>query len=874
MQVTLGVCLDRRLGPSQADAVDAPILGRLGFLGLLETYLGLQRPDVSWARRVTSYLGHLRQHDNGARFYSRSLQADSIGTAAMLLSWRDEWRLAGWDGTVPSDAPQRLREMSLVEQSAAVSIEPGEAERLSDVALAMAMASETTPIESVLLVDPLESFPLGWRQVLALLPNVVLWQPEPQGQDQLRQLQERAFGTLRDGKVQALDAPVTDGSVLLVRASTREVAEQWLSASCRSAAIDRLLLCEGGGDSLDATMMATGAAGSGFPHLSALRPPLQAVGLALEMCWAPIDVGRLIEFLSHPVGPFSRKARAALARVVDEQPGIGGEAWAAFKREIPEDDRGAALLENIEFWLEGERWSRDAGAPLGALLARVDRLVAALRVRLSGDEVVRAALLPAIDQCMALRAGMAGLQEQGVAVLSSRQVEQLIVYATPAGCTNPSSFAQVGGLRAEVEAGACIEAADEVIWWMPSTPTLPLSLPWSQIELTALKQQGVVLRDPQQELDALAREWLLPLLAARKRFTLVLPPAGAEEHPFQQLLCSLVPDLLSHSIDLDLQLGSDFVGELSTGLMRMELPRAPRHIELGRSLSLPTEGQSYSSLSELYDDPALYALKRIARLRATTVFTAEEDNRLLGTLAHRVFERLFLQAGSLAWPQKQAVEWFRDSVDELLKTEGAQLLMQGAGVSQHRFRAVCENAICSLLDHLQAAGATAVRTEVELEGCLGDVQLIGKADLLVELPNGRSVILDMKWGGEKRYADYLREGQHLQLAFYSTLLEQQTGLAPAALGYFILGSGAMFVTVPDVMPKAQVRTPPVGATGVLLQQARESWKWRSRQLADGQIDVVPIEAGDDYQGPEGTLPVKGPRQWEKDYLVLLGGWEQ
>lgn len=25
MQVTLGVCLDRRLGPSQADALDAPI---------------------------------------------------------------------------------------------------------------------------------------------------------------------------------------------------------------------------------------------------------------------------------------------------------------------------------------------------------------------------------------------------------------------------------------------------------------------------------------------------------------------------------------------------------------------------------------------------------------------------------------------------------------------------------------------------------------------------------------------------------------------------------------------------------------------------------------------------------------------------------
>lgn len=848
------------------------MVGRMGLLGLLETYLGLVRPEVSLARRVTGYLGHLRQCGNEHRFYSRSLEADSIGTAAALLSWRDEWRLAGWDGTAPADAPQRLREMALVEQSAYGDIAPGEAERLA--AVTTALSTGPTPIMSVLLVDPIESFPCAWRKVLALLPSVTQWTPEPQGQGHLRQLQERAQEALRTGQLHPLEAPITDGSVALMQASNREVAEHWLSSICQKTPGDRLLVCESGGDALDTTLMATGGAGCGFPNPSELRPTLQAVGLALEMCWSPIDVGRLVEFLSHPIGPFSRKARSSLARAVVEQPGIGGERWEAAKIDIGAGDDGRFVLEDIAFWLEGERWSRAAGVPVDALLVRVDKLSTALRKRLTGDETVRASLPPAVAQCSALLDGLAEFKRQAVASLTPRQVEQLIAHATPAGTSNPNAPAQVGCIRSESSPAACIEAADDVIWWMPSTPLLPTSLPWSQAEVTALGKLGVVLRDPQHELKAMANQWLHPLLAAKQHFVLVLPPAGSEEHPFRQLLLKLVPHLTSSCIDLDAQLGNAFVGTLSTNLVRMELPRAPTYIKLNTPIELPSGLQSYSSLSELFNDPALYAIKRVARLRPTAALAVEEDNRLLGTLAHRIFEKLFGHHEALAWTNDQAVEWFRSSVDELLQTEGALLLMRGAGVSEQRFKAVCERAICSMLDHLRAAGAVAVRTEVGFEGVLGDVPLNGRVDMVVELPNNRTVALDMKWRGDKHHQGILREGIHLQLTLYSSLIEQQTGSAPVAVAYFIVESGAMYITASGAMPMAQVRTPPVGATASLLQQALASWKWRAQQWADGQIDVVPIGAGEEFQGPLGTLPVDGPKNWDKDHLVLLGGWEQ
>lgn len=870
MRITLGVHLDSRQGPSRENVFDAPVLGRLGLLDLLETHLGLARLGVSRARRVTRYLGYLRQHEDQPRFYSRSLQADSIGTAAKLLAWRDELLLAGWDGNTPADAPRRLLEMALIEQSASGDIEPGEAERLSIVTTAL--TQEGTQIESVLLMDPFESFPFAWRKVLALLPNVKLLQYEPQGQGQLRQLQELAIQALRDGHFQALEGPITDSSVLLAQASTREVAEHWFSAFCRDSIADRLLVCEFGGDSLDATLMVTGAASCGFQNPSELRPALQAVGLALEMCWIPVDVGRLIEFLSHPVGPFSRKLRASLARAVANQPGIGGEAWEAVKNEIPADDSGKILLDDVAFWLEGDRWTRGEGAPVDALLARVDRLATTLHKHFIGDDASHAILAPAIEQCFALRESLIEFKSQHVVSLTSRQIEQLIIHATPTGAMNPDSQAQVGCLRAEANTGACIEAADEVIWWMPSTPQLPSPLPWSQTELEALTKMRVNLRNPLQELEALSIQWLRPLLSAKQRFILVLPPAGTEDHPFRQLFLKLAPDLLSNCIDLDVQVSSNFVGNLSAKLTRIDLPQTPRYMEFSRALTLPIDGQSYSSLSELYNDPALYALKRIARLHSTTVLSAEEDNRLLGTLAHRVFEKLFQQPDYQLWAIDKAIMWFRGNVDELLEKEGASLRMLGAGVSQQRFKGVCEDAIRSMLKHLQSCDAISVRTEFNLEGKLGDVHLVGKADLIVDLPGGRVVVLDMKWRGDKFYANTLREGQHLQLALYSSLFEQQTGVKPVALGYFILVSGGMYVTANDVMPQAHVHTPPFGTNASLFQQAKESWKWRAEQWINGQIEVVPIGSGDEFQGPEGTLPVEGPKKWDKDHLVLLGGW--
>lgn len=872
MHVTFGLNLDARQGPSPQSSFNAPVVGRLGFLSLLETYLGLARPEVAAAQRVAVYMGHLQRHDNGTRFYSASMKVDSVGTAVKLLSWRDEWLLGGWQGTALASHPVRLQELAMVETTAS-DMPPGEATRLLLVEQAL-KSTGPNPITSVSLVDPLEDFPLLWRKVLACLPNVQASPVVPHGEGALRALQEKAVLVMSGQEPPSKMSPLADGSVQLVRTLSFSTAEHWLGAHAAAHPTDRLVLAENHGDSLDTTLVATGGVNCGFENPSQLRPALQALGLALEMCWAPLDVGRLVDFLTHPVGPFSRKARATLAKAVAEQPGIGGTAWLEAKNKIAADKDGTALVVDIEFWLESERWPRHQGAPLDALLARVYRLKEAMRRRLSGDPSIAATFAPAHRQCAAVFDSLSELSRQGVATLMPRQIEQLVVHATPTGSSNPGAVSQVGCMRSANSAAACIEPADEVIWWMPSTPMLVQQLPWSSAEIQALKELGVELRDPVKQLSALAMQWLRPLLAARKRFVMVLPPPGREVHPVRQLLQQLIPDFEAQALDLDAACGSQLVGSLTEQVASLPFPEVQRHIQLPGPLTLSTNSQSYTALNELFNAPALFALKRIARLNPTSILAVEEDNRLLGILAHRVFEKLFAHNNALTWTNQQAKDWFRTQADELLRTEGAVLLMQGAGISLQRFQMTCEGAICSLLDHLREAKAVRVQTEVEFNGLLGPVPLTGKIDLLVELPDNKVVALDMKWRGDNHYARALREGAHLQLALYSSLVEQQTGTAPAALGFFILESGALFISHSGFFPKAQLTPPPEGVTvGTLLDRAKATWFWRTGQFAGGQIEVVPHGPTDDYNGPEGTLPVKGPSQWDRDYLVLLGGWE-
>lgn len=871
LNVTFGWQLDARQGPLQDSRFGAPVVGRLGMLGLLELYLGLAGPSATRSQRVAAFLGCLRTVDDGQRFYSKSLQADEMGVASELLTWIDEWLLCGWAGTAEADAPQRIADMAAVEALARGRVPPGEAERLEQVAVAL--ATRTAPISEVRLLDDLERMPKRWRAVLGQLPVRIDSTVEPSAGDKnglLWRLQQAAVVSLASGQIAALEGVVDDGSVRVYRSDCSDIAVHWLAR--RSDGADQTLVCEQDGASLDDIFRANGTPACGFDRLSAYRPALQALPLALELLWKPVDVHRVLEFLVHPYGPFRRHARRLLARAFASQPGFGGDAWLAAKATIKDLEGGAELIGQIEFWFETQRWAREDGAPLSAVEVRVDRVVTSLRTLMATPRDDLAAVAGGIKQGQAFLDGLAELKAQGLERLTPRHIEQLLAQATVAGASNPYADPEVGCRRSTTTATlAALEPAAEVVWWMPSKPALPQPHPWSLAEMAALKAAGAELRDTAAELRALAKDWLRPLLAARERFVLVLPPVADEEHPIWLLVRRLLPTLKPRQVEAELAESA-----YSEPSQDRPLPGLQRYLQIPSAMASQRERQSFTSLTDLFDNPAVAVLKDAANLRGATLMAVENERRLLGTLAHRLVEKLFATPGVLGWTAAQVRAWFEERGDALIEAEGAPLLMLGFGIALHRFRSTVKESTVALLAHLQSAGVIGVRTEVPFEGVLFGVPVIGKVDLLAELPGTRTAVLDLKWSGESRYRDRLLTGTHLQLAIYASLVEQNVGQAPVEMAFYIFDSRGLLATSNSVFPNARACTPPADSTvPQLLAKAGASWQWRQAQLADGVLELVDTRLGDleEFQGPEGTLPVRVTGPWNAELVALLG-WEE
>lgn len=873
MTVTFGWHLDTRQGPLLGSRFSSPVVGRLGLLGLLELHLGLAGPPVARSQRVAAYLGHLRQVDDGERFYSKSLQADEMGVASELLAWRDEWLLYGWDGTAPAGAPRRVADMEAVEALARIDVPAAEAERLAQVEAALEFRN--VPISDVRLLDDLDRFPLRWRRVLSRLPVRVDSALVPMAHDStgtLGRLQRAALTSTATGHVDSLADVVDDGSVRIYRCESTDTAIHWLALQRAGTSTDQVLVCERDGLVIDDIFRANGEPICGFDRPSAYRAALQVLPLALELLWQPVDVHRVLEFLTHPYGPFRRKARWMLARAYASQPGYGGEAWAAAKESIAELVGGDELLAHVEFWFEGQHWARDDGAPLAAVEQRVDRVVGSMRVLLGTPRDDLLAVAGGIKQAAAFLDALAELKSQGVERLTPRHVEQLLAQATIVGASNPYAEPEVGCRRSTTSSAlAILEPAQEVAWWMPSKPLLPQPHPWSLAETEALRLAGAELRDTAAELRALAKDWLRPLLAAQERFVLVLPPASEEEHPIWLLVRRLLPMLRNRHVEDELAANTH-----SEPVSDKPLPQLKRRFDIPSDMSSRRDRQSFTSLADLFDNPAVSVLKDAAGLRSATLMAVEDERVLLGTLAHRLVEVLFAVPGVLAWDETQVRAWFDEHADVLIEAEGAPLLMLGFGVVLHRFKGAVREGMVALLAHLQSAGVVSVRTELPFEGTLFGVPVTGKVDLLAELSGSRYAVLDLKWSGLARYREKLETGTHLQLAIYASLIEQNLGHVAGELGFYVFDSRTLLVTSGKYFPNAQVCAPPSDASVArLLANAEASWRWRNGQLARGELELVDTRLAElvEFQGPSGTLPVKETGPWNAEYVALLG-WEE
>jgi hypothetical protein len=879
MEIRFGMTLDGQKGFQPTDALGKETVGPLGFLTILETFLGLTSQPVSQSHRVLQYLELLLEGSETERFYTRSLRVDEIGTAAQLLAWRDLWLLHGWNGLHHPSSSKRILDLAEVEMHTKGRLAPSMGERLH--AIEEKLDHRKIPIDEVILVDELASFPIRWQKVLKKLrfkevaPDTLI--PKCPKENFLRKIQLSLLSVTRGQEVEAINYE-EDGSFKVVESDTAILSARWLSSQGQS--MSTLLVAPTGGELLDEFIEGSGKAAPGLDEASPFRPILQVLPMAIDLLWGPLDPEALMRFMSHPLAPLPSRVRHPLAEALTQQPGVGGRRWQDAMTKIKKYYEGNTsddlqkIIDRIGFWTGLALHSRDDGVPISAVLELISTIAQHWQSRLFvSDESMKSILMVGLQQLDAARKSLETTRDQdpSVDVISQRQIQQLLRQATQRGSDNPNRYARVGAMLSVTDPAAAIDPADCIIWWQMCMPNLPERWPWSPGEIDALSKTGVELPTVGALLAQAAMDWLRPILNARSELVLMKPPKSMEQHPVWQMIEVLVNGIKPISLETLLSVNaSDLVA-----VTHQRLPERRRYWSFDRDLSLyKRDKESFSSLEKFLFNPYHWLLEYPAGLRKSKRLRISEGPLLLGNLSHALVEQLVSEYPTLAIDQETFDEWFAREFDRKVAEEGGSLLLPGRGADLHAFRLKLKQGMQRLIEFMRTASIQQVESERKLTGQYGTGESIleGSADLVLKRGDGNSAVLDMKWSGSARFGDKLKHQRHLQLVMYAELMRQEEKSVPA-VGYFILDQGKLLTTSDAWFPGVNLIHPKNPLTHeAAWNRFRTTLTWRQAQFKEGRVELAfeDIEASDAETIPEDGLELEIMNPNFNDYRFLAG----
>lgn len=822
---------------SECAVLDQEVVGPLCLLDHLETMLGLGRPDVAAVRRIAVY----RQKIEAAgpdRFWSKSFAVDPWSTARELLQWRDELVEAGWNPGAGCER-SRLADLGAAEKSGPI-LPFGLADRLRAAIETLSGAPSFGSLQ-IDLVDERNLLPSGWRTLLSAL--------EAAGAT-VRQLPVSApkaasgdLGLLASGgkKIELSG----DGSVVLLSANTEiaaaEALSAWLAADSEANRNVTFVLGKDT-DLLDHALARHGLPRFGLSSASPHRALLQVLPLAFSLVWEPPDPHRLLDLLLLPAGPLPRSIAWKLAKVVAENPGVGGEdwvaAWAEVVAAVPDGSDPAKHEAKVAAWrrlLEPARHDPKAGIPKLEARAIADMLAQGAKRRAATDN----------DDLTASLAQMAGelsdaIDATGLERLDRVLVERMIEECFSNGISDSTAVAEAASWRAVRDPGAIWGETGTVVWWhFADRGETSAFARWNEAELASLANADCPLDDPEIQLRLLAAAWERPMRHARDRLVLVRPAvvAGAETkaHPFWHSLAARARDvgdkISVQAEDVFAHAAISFAGRTAARVATpIATPPAPRRDWKAKADAVrPRSTESASSLETMLRCPLQWTLHYASGLKAGLRQSLPEAGKLLGILAHRIAEEAF-PPGSPPLPEDVEVYAGR-RLTELLPQMAATLLLPEFAAELSAAKAAIPSALGDLARFLHDDGLTVVGVESEFsvpDTLSPGFGVSGRIDMRSQTPSGRQVVIDLKWYKTDSYIRRdLKLGTAIQSGVYGRHVSDPS--VDVRAGYFMLRQSRFITTDP-------------GGAGIVVEgpSAKDTW---DRISASFSAVVADMETG-------------------------------
>ncbi|AMM31979.1 hypothetical protein SA2016_1299 [Sinomonas atrocyanea] len=793
MIVEFGWFLDRAPWAYASPGLNRVRVGRKNLIGLLQTRLGLTRPEVPNAERVSQYLRRLEHLDAPEAWFHRSLAADPWSTAQELLAARDDAVANGWDGALDGEASPLLQTLAAAE---GLGRQTAGGERAGNGPLAPSLADDVVELLAELEGSPL---PLG-------IDELVLQHPE----DTFPAVWRRIIGALRRRGVRISEAPKPAGApeLTVLAAETEweaaEHAARWLAAGTGTSTA---VVCSDPTAVLDQYLALHGQPRLGVGARSAWRAQDQLIPLFFELVWEPVNVHLLAEFLTLEDSPVRRRAARHLLRALSREPGTRGPVWDAAIRAIGEDETlGPELAATLDrLFSTGLLPDVEHRLPSGAQLVDAAAWFASALT-------ARAAVVPRLQttaaQLRRVLALVAPLRHVGRKDLRRIIASVVTPGAEPLGRAEAAPWLRLNHL---VELG---EDVEDALWWGFQSAAAPTVRRWDPHDAASLARVGVELPTP-QDLTALAVRETLAAAARCRRLVLVhLAQRNGERVVPNPLLEALVerygpPAAPDQGLGDRIRRATRAPADLTDGQGAWSLagrtatlaratahrPAAPDPVqEVGANAALAPETMSYSQLDVLLGCSMRWALERKGALRVPDVADIPEGSRMIGSFAHRVIEVLHgrIRAAHRAVPEDEEIA---EVIGELLPQLASELLLPGQKARRLTVVDAVTVAAREFFRGLEKGGVALQEVEkpiskdlqlVTPEGVL-TVPVRGSADAVGIDEQGRTVVVDLKWyNSAKHLRQKIKEGTALQLALYQWALHEGEAPPDDPTAYFLL----------------------------------------------------------------------------------------
>lgn len=837
--------------PSHSDVYAGP--SRL--LSILEALLCLSGfPEKTDYLRIALYQQALQDWldaSDGPVFYRASFGVDRFAVARALLDRRDELLLCGWDLTGSDDLPDRLRCLASVEQLYAQRIQAPE-HRVQATGVADRWAAvlrhpdcyTLLPFKTLLVYEPephlataLRRFVEGCRQA-GIPVEWVVPEPAAPADTDLGHWQRRLSGA-----TSASVRPKGDGTLVVLKAD-RDVEAAAVLGSFMGAHPDwrPLLLLPGMDRQLEEALFRYGQPALGIASASLSRPALQVLKLASLFLWDPIDVYKLMEFVTLPLKPLDDGLAFRIARVLQDRPGLFSESWHGVVLSYMDQHKDdARIRRQYDFWFKRRRYAQAAGVPRKEAVDLYNHLYLWAVERYGRQE--EGSLLVLAEQARRVRDLLAALPDERLTFLELERIVRTIYEPSPL----PLAAPEEGRYEFVHEPGALAINRPALLWWHLHQRTgMAASDFWRREERHALAQLGVY---PEQPGRAASRQLVMDaraLLRTTQQAVLVCPAhiAGSPVQPHLLLGDleaaferpeSLLADIHSPALPHLLRPGTPTQGV--QWITRRPMPEPQPHLRLPDHVAWEAPPHiSVTNLEYLLYYPHCWFMRHYLQLYPASLLRISTDERLLGNLSHRFLE-LLLKEDCTGMDKEDVYHWIASKFPSLLQQEGAPLLLYGKEPERKAFMVKVQRAAWTLVGAIQQNGWQVAHTEHPMEGALEGIPLRAKADLLLRR-GAEWAVVDFKWSGSTYRKDLIRNQEDLQLALYAHLL-RGTGPWPHT-AYFILDEGRFIARNRSAFAEAVEaggHTDHEEVAALMMDRIRRTMRWRLDQIKGGMLEL-------------------------------------